>query len=199
MSVCVADMKRQIYSLPIHELNNSALGVVDRCLLMSAFLGLIEDIKFWTVVLYYLQATTLHKERYFHFNVSRSNPFAFGSWLTHPSISSENDVEELDDNKFANKYFALQPLDTSYDFLCDRYTFQVMNWLVAVRCLLLSLFSSILIDSFVGVFTENATWASRTSRMEARWLWAYATRHRKIDIARGDGPSSPAAVGNRFQ
>lgn len=43
-------------------------------------------------------------------------------------FSDENEPEDMCGNKFTNKYFTLQPLDTSYDILCDRYTFQVGVW-----------------------------------------------------------------------
>lgn len=96
------EMKRQIDSCLTGELNNLSFGVTGRCLLMSTYLCLVEDIKFWTVVSYYLQAAVLRLE-------------------------NEHEIEETNDNKFTNKYFTLQPLDTSFDFLCDRYTFQKMQ------------------------------------------------------------------------
>ncbi|KAK7571105.1 hypothetical protein V9T40_014709 [Parthenolecanium corni] len=96
------DVKQQIDSLPVNELNDCNISVVERCLLMSSFLGMVEDIRFWTVILYYLQAATLNS-------------------------GSEPEMEEVSGNKFTNKYFALQPLDTSFGYFCDQYTFQKMQ------------------------------------------------------------------------
>ncbi|XP_065217428.1 WD repeat-containing protein 11-like [Planococcus citri] len=95
------EVKQQIDSLPVNELSSCTMGVAERSLLMAAFLGMLDDLKFWTVALYYLQASTLN------------------------SIC-ENEPEDSG-NKFSNRYFTLQPLDTSYDYLCDRYTFQKLQ------------------------------------------------------------------------
>ncbi len=53
------ELKQQVDSLPLHKLNDCPLGVVERSLLMSAFLGMVEDMRFWTVVSFYLQAAAI--------------------------------------------------------------------------------------------------------------------------------------------
>lgn len=48
---------------------------------------------------------------------------------------SEPEMEEVSGNKFTNKYFALQPLDTSFGYFCDQYTFQVgLILIISVYC-----------------------------------------------------------------
>lgn len=93
------------------KMNTSNLKIVDRCLIMSILFKQLDDIRFWTVLSYYLQAAS--------FDVKCSKDSSDDALVASGVLSNTN--------KFLNKYPTLQPLDTSYDILCDAYSYQKMQ------------------------------------------------------------------------
>lgn len=83
-------------------------------------------------------------------------------------------MEEVSGCKFTNKYFALQPLDTSFGYFCDQYTFQVGPTLSIILntsklvSLLVSIYVVLQIFMYLWFVVENAIRASRITRMETR-------------------------------
>ncbi|PSN34557.1 WD repeat-containing protein 11 [Blattella germanica] len=111
------DVKEQLCMIDeeqLEYLNHCPLKTAERSLIAAQIFGDQVEVDFWTVALYYLQATKLESR---HRNVIATDQAAGGDPSTTGSPSAL-------DTKRINRYPHLQPLDTCYDVLCDPYTYQ---------------------------------------------------------------------------